>query len=104
VKNAENGDVKTRADALLAVLKSARSDDDKKLVISAMATVPEQRIATTLKSLIGDEKFKQEAAQAGIAVAEALSKTDKATARELAAAIRDAKINDELNKRASRIR
>ncbi|MGC8743916.1 MAG: HEAT repeat domain-containing protein [Verrucomicrobiia bacterium] len=104
VKNSENGDVKTKADALIAVFNNARSDGDKKLVISAMAMVPEQRIANTLKTLIGDEKFKQEAAQAGIAVAEALSKTDRTTARELAAAIRNAKINDELTKRASRIR
>lgn len=104
VRSAENEPVKSRADALLAVFNSARSDSDKKSVISAMATVPESRIAEVLKSLLKDEKFKQEAAQAGISVAEALAKTDRNTARQLASAIKEANINEELNKRASKIK
>ncbi len=104
VKSSDNVDVKPKAEALLTIFNSARTDGDKKLIISAMATVPEARIANELKSLLTDQTFKQEAAQAAISVAEALNRTDKNTARDLASAIREANINNDLNKRASRIR
>jgi hypothetical protein len=55
-----------------------------------MATVPEARIANTLKTLLTDQTFKQEAAQAAISVAEALNKTDRNAAKDLASAIREA--------------
>ena len=104
IKSSDGADVKAKADALLTIYNSARTDGDKKLIISAMATVPEPRIANTLKSLLTDQKFKQEAAQAAISVAESMSKTDKNTAKDLAAAIKGANINDDLNKRASKIK
>ncbi len=104
IKSSDNADLKVKADALLTIFNSARNDGDKKLIISAMATVPEARIANTLKTLLTDQTFKQEAAQAAISVAEALNKTDRNAAKDLASAIREANINNDLNKRASRIR
>lgn len=98
------GVLSEKADIILQAYKSAQSEADKKLVISAMANVPEPRIAETLMPLLNEPQFKLEAGQAAINVAERLLKTDKKTAIELANAIQKANISPELTKRASRIK
>jgi HEAT repeat protein len=94
----------SKAEIILQAYNSVQSESDKKVIISAMANIPEQRIAQKLMQLLDDPKFRLEAGQAAIVVAEGLAKTDKKTAIELASAIKKANISPEITKRAEKIK
>ena len=103
VKSAENVPAQTRLDAALAAMGAARRDEEKKLVLSALATVPDAKAAAVLKPMLSDAKFQAEAGLAGVALAELLLSTDKAAAKELAQAVKAAGLSREITRRANSV-
>jgi HEAT repeat protein len=103
VKSSENAPAETLADTALAAMRATRQDDEKKLVLSALGFVPHPKAVNELKPMLADAKFKSEAGQAGIALAERLSRTDRTAAKELAQAIKDADVSPEITRRANRM-
>ncbi len=92
-----------RIDAALGGLKAAKRAEEKKLLLSALATVPDRRAADAITPYLQDPKVKDDAAVAGLNLAEKLVRADRKTAQALARQIRDANVSDDLNRRADRI-
>ena len=103
VKSSENEPAESLADAVLAAMRSARQDDETKLVLSALAFVPHPKAVEALKPMLASPQFKAEAGQAGIALAELLVKTNKAAGKELAQAVKEANVSPEITRRANRV-
>jgi HEAT repeat protein len=103
VKNADKEPAAARVDAALAAMKVAPRDEEKKLLLSALASVPDKRAAEAIRPYLSDPKFQKEAGQAAMTLAEALRRSDRTAARELAQAVRDAGLSDDLNRRADAI-
>ena len=103
VKSSESEPAPNRVDAAVAALESARRDDEKKMVLSALGAVPHVKAAGAIKPLLADPNLKKEAGAAAMALAESLRRTDRKTARDLAQAVKDANISDSLNQRADRL-
>jgi HEAT repeat protein len=102
VKSSENEPAQARVDAATAALDTARRDDEKKLMLSALAAVPDARAAAAIKPLLSDANLKNEAGAAAMTLAESLRRTDRRTARDLAQAVKAANISNSLNERADR--
>jgi hypothetical protein len=100
VKSADKEPAAVRVDAVLAAMKAAPRDEEKKLLLSALASVPDKRSAEAIRPYLNDPKFQKEAGLAAMTLAEALRRSDRSAARELAQAVRDAGISDDLNRRA----
>ena len=103
MKSADQEPAAARVDAALAAMKMASRDEDKKLLLSALASVPDKRAAEAIKPYLSDSKFQKEAGLAAMALAEALRRSDRPTARELAQAVKDAGLSDSLNRRADAV-
>lgn len=103
VKSSENASAESLADTALAALRATRQDEEKKIVISSFGFVPHPKAIETLKPLLTDPKYKTEAGQAGVALAELMFRTDKTAAKGLAQAVKDAEISTEITRRANRI-
>jgi HEAT repeat protein len=103
VKSSENEPADSRADVALAAMAAARKDNDKKLVLSALGTVPNMKAVEAIKPLLADATFKADAGQAGISLAEILVRINKQAGKELAQAVKDAAISDDITKRANRV-
>jgi hypothetical protein len=101
VKAADAEPVDTRLGAALLALNAAAREQEKKLVFSAIAAVPDVRAAEAIKPYLNEPKYEPEAALAGMTLAESLRKTQKAAARELAEAIKAANVSDELTHKAT---
>ena len=65
--------------------------------------MPDKRAADAIKPYLSDPKFRKEAGLAAMTLAEALRRSDRPAARELAQAVRDAGLSDDLNRRADAI-
>jgi HEAT repeat protein len=89
-----------RVEAAVAALKAARRPDERKLALSALAAVQDRRAAEALRGFLKDSDLQEEAGTAGLTLAERMRRSNAAAARELAQAVRDANISDELNKKA----
>jgi len=100
VKSAEKEPAAARVDAALAAMKVAPRDEERRLLLSALASVPDKRAAEAVRPYLSDPKFQREAGLAAMTLAEALRRSDRPTARELAQAVRDAGLSDDLNRRA----
>lgn len=100
VKSADKEPAAARVDAALAAMKVAPRDEDKKLLLSALASVPDKRAAEAIRPYFSDPKFQKEAGLAAMTLAESLRRSDRAAARDLAQAVKDAGISDDLNRRA----
>ncbi len=103
VKAAEKEPAQARMDTALAALNAARRDEDKKLVLSALGSVPHSKAAATIMPLLGDPNLKAEAGAAGVALAELLLNTDKETAKELARNIKAANLSRDITRRANAV-
>ena len=103
VKSADKEPAAARVDAALAAMKAASRDEEKKLLLSALASVPDKRAAEAIKPYLSDPKFQKEAGLAAMTLAEALRRSDRPAARELAQAVRDAALSDDLNRKADAI-
>jgi len=95
--------VEERADAALQAMAAARRDEEKKLVLSALGTVPHPRAIELIRPLLGDPSFKTEAGLAGAALAQRMAKTNPAAAQDLAKAVRAANISREINRQIDRM-
>ena len=84
-------------------MKSAKRDEEKKLLLSAFAAVPDAKAAEAIKGFLSDPNLKIEAGLAGVTLAETLRKTDKPAARSLAQAIKDAKVSEDLTRKADAV-
>jgi HEAT repeat protein len=103
VKSADKELAATRVDAALAAMKAAPRDEEKKLLLSALAAVPDKRAAEAIRPYLSDPKFQREAGLAAMTLAEALRRSDRPSARELAQAVKDAGLSDDLNRKADAI-
>jgi hypothetical protein len=103
VQNSDKQPAPDRLQAAEGAMKAATRDEDKKLLLTSIASVPSAKAAETLKPFLSDPQFKKEAGLAGISLAQALLKPDARSARSLAQAIKDANVSPELNRKADNI-
>jgi HEAT repeat protein len=92
-----------RIDVALAALQAARRDDEKKQVLSTFGSLPDKKTAEAIKPLLDTPALRTEAALAGISMGGRLLKTNKAEAKSLASAIKQAQISEELTAKADKI-
>jgi hypothetical protein len=103
VKSSDKEPAAVRLKAALAAMNLAARDEEKKLVLSALASVPDKAAGEALKPFLGVPKYQQEAGLAAVTLAEALRKTDKAAAKDLAQAVKTAAVSDEVTRRADAV-
>jgi HEAT repeat protein len=103
IKSAEAAPVKARAELALAAWGMAQRDQDKKLALSALGAVPHASTAAALKPLLMEASLKIDAGMAAITLAENLVATDKRGAKDLARAIQEANISQDVGRRATRV-
>ena len=103
VKTSDQEPAAARLKAALAAMNLAARDEEKKLVLSALASVPDRKAAEALKPFLGVPKYQQEAGLAAVTLAEALRKTDKPAAKDLAQAVKNAGISDDISRKADAI-
>ena len=72
-------------------------------MLSVIASVPDRAAAEALKPFLTMPKYQQEAGLAAVTLAESLRKSDKATARDLAQAVKKAAVSEEATRRADAI-
>jgi HEAT repeat protein len=103
IESVENEPAQSRAEAALAAMVAARRDEEKKQVISVLATVPHAKAVAAIKPLLADPKFKTEAGMAGASLAELLLNSDTPLAKDLATALKKANLSASLNRRADSV-
>jgi len=103
VRSAETAPAQERVALAVSAMQAARRLEEKRLMLSALAAVPDRRAADVIKPLLADPELKAEACVAGMNLAEALSRPDRRTARDLAAAVKEATADQALKARADRI-
>jgi HEAT repeat protein len=103
VKSSENESASARADAALAAMNAAQRDEEKKLALSALGSVPDSRCAAAIKPLLSEPALKEEAGLAGVTLAELLLETDQAAAKDLARAVKAANVSPGIAKRADEL-
>jgi HEAT repeat protein len=103
VKSSEHESAAARVETAQEAWKAARRNEDKKLLISALASIPSAASAEFLKPLLTDPNFKTEASLAAVSLAETLVKTDKPAAKALAQAVKDANPSSDVARRADAV-
>jgi len=103
VRSAEAAPAASRVELALAAYNAARRLEEKKLILSALGAVPDRRAAEALKPFLKDPQFKTEACAAALSLGEALARSDRRTARELATEVKTATDDASLVRRADRI-
>jgi hypothetical protein len=103
VRSSETESPAARVDAALAAMKAAPRDEERKLLLSALGSVPDRKAAEAIKPYLSDPKFQKEAGLAALNLAESLRKPDRSLARELAQAVKDAALSEDLTRRADAI-
>jgi len=100
VKSSEGAPAAARLQAALTAMKCASREEDKKLFLSVLASVPDPKAAEPIRACLTDPNLKTEAGLAGINLARTLYRSDRAAARSLAQAVKDAQISDDITRRA----
>jgi len=100
VKAGTTAPLDDRAELCFSAFDHARRDEEKKLAISAMGSVPDRKVAQRLLDLIKNDGLKVEAGLAAVELAGNMAATDRQAASDLAQKIRDLNISDEVNRRA----
>jgi hypothetical protein len=90
----------SRVEAAVAALKAARRADERKLALTALASVQEGKAAEALRGYLTDPDLQEDAGTAALTLAERLRRSQADAARQLVQAVREANISDELNKKA----
>jgi HEAT repeat protein len=103
VKSSDQEPAANRLKAALAAMKAAKRDEDKKLLLSALASVPDKAAGEAIKPYLSDPKYQQEAGLAAVTLADSLRRTDRPAARDLAQAVKSASISEALTRRADAI-
>jgi HEAT repeat protein len=103
VKSSDKEPAAARLKVALAAMNKATRDEEKKLLLSALASVPDSKAAEAIKPFLGVPKYQQEAGLAALTLADALRKTDKSAAKDLAQAVKTAAISDEITRKADAI-
>jgi len=103
VRSSETESPAARVEAALAAMKAAPRDEERKLLLSALGSVPDRKAAEAIKPYLSDPKFQKEAGLAALNLAESLRKPDRSLARELAQAVKDAALSEDLTRRADAI-
>ena len=103
VKSSDQEPAANRLKAALAAMKAAKRDEEKKLLLSALASVPDKAAGEAIKPYLSDPKYQQEAGLAAVTLAESLRRTDRPAARDLAQAIKNASLSENLTRRADAI-
>ncbi len=100
VKAGTTAPMNDRVELCFSAFDHARRDEEKKVAVSAMGSVPDKKVAARLLDLVKDDNMKAEAGLAAVELAGNMVETDKKAAGELAQKIRDLNISDEINRRA----
>jgi HEAT repeat protein len=100
VKAGTTAPMNERAELCFAAFDHARRDEEKKLAVSAMGSVPDNKVVQRLLDLIKNDNLKVEAGLAAVDLAGNMAATDRQAARDLAQKIHDLNISDEVNRRA----
>jgi len=100
VKAGTTAPLDDRTELCFSAFDHARRDEEKKLAVSAMGSVPDKKVAARLLDLVKDGNMKAEAGLAAVELAGNMVETDRQAAGELAQKIRDLNISDEINRRA----
>jgi hypothetical protein len=100
VKTSDKEPAAGRVEAALAALKAATRDEEKQLLLSALASVPDKKAADAIKPYLTVPRFQKDAGLAAMNLAEALRRRDRPVARDLAQAVKDAAVSDDLTRRA----
>jgi HEAT repeat protein len=103
VKASGNEPAAARLKVALAALNLANRDEDKKLLLSAIVSVPDKAAGEAIKPFLSVPRFQREAGLASLKLAETLLKTDKPAAKELAQAVKQAGLSDDFTRRADAI-
>ena len=99
----DSAPIDERAALCMCALDITRRDEEKRLVISTMGSLPSTKVAEKLLTFTSDENLKTEAALAAVELAGNMLRIDRNEARNLAQKIRDMNISEEINDRADRI-
>ena len=100
VKAAADEPAQARVDAALAALKASGREQEKKQVLSALASIKDRKAADAIIKLLADPAVKTDAAHAALLLADALRKPDRGSSKKLAEAVKKANISPDLNKKA----
>ena len=100
VQSSEKEPATNRLEAAQAAMKAAGRDEEKKLLLSAFASVPDAKAAEAIKPFLNNPGLKNEAGLAAMALAESLPKGNRALARSLAQAVKEAGVAAEITQRA----
>ena len=103
VKSSDKEPADARLKAALAAMHLATRDEEKKLLLSALASVPDRKAGEVIKPFLSVPKYQTEAALAAVTLAEGLRKMDKPAARDLAQAAKNAAVSEEVTRRADAI-
>jgi HEAT repeat protein len=103
VKSSDKEPAAIRLKTAIAAIHAAARDEDKKLLLSALASVPDKAAGDAIIPFLSMPKYQQEAGLAGITLAETLRRTDRPAARDLAQAIKNANLSEDLTRRADAI-
>jgi hypothetical protein len=103
VKAAEKEPAATRVDTAMSAMKAAAREEEKKLLLSALASVPDKKAAQAIRPYLVVPQYQQDAVQAAMNLAESLRRSDRPTAKELAQLVKDANLSNDLTKRAEAI-
>ena len=103
VKASEKESAADRLKAALAAMNAATREEEKKLVLSAVASVNDRAAGEALKPFLSVPRYQKEAGLAALNLADALRKPDRRAAKDLAQAVKDAGISDDLNRKADAI-
>jgi hypothetical protein len=96
-------DAERRVQLARKAMGLAKRAEEKRLLISALGTVGHAAAAGEIQALLSDQELRQEAAQAGLQLAEVLLQSDPAKGKALAKAILDADISPAINKSARKM-
>jgi len=103
IRESDSAPLNDRTALCFKAFEQARRDEEKKQAISAMGSLPNEKVARRLLELAGDTNLKAEAGLGAIELAANMLRTNRQAGRDLAQKIRDLNISDEINRRADRI-
>jgi hypothetical protein len=100
VKSSDKEPAALRVTTAVGAMHAATRDEEKKLMLTALASVPDRSAGEAIKPFLSTANYQQEAGLAAMTLAETLRKTDKPAARDLAEAVKQAAVSDAATRRA----
>lgn len=103
VKDSASVSVDQRISLCIKALEIVRRTDEKKGIISALGTLPDEKAADKLLLLAGDPDLKSESAMALLDLAGRMRGADKAFSKEVAQKVRKMEISQTINRQADKV-